>query len=261
MSDFQTSDEGHVEIPALCVGGSAATIVVGVIPDGDGRMPELAPRSADDDMRIALHEIGGHALVSVLLDSPLGGVSCEPADSDGHSGLCWGPTFRSRLAGGPEAPELCEQIGQLMPGPGESRTEVADIFLHVHTRVVELVAGSVAEAMYLHGEPWDAVDDRRQERVYASLICSSPEAVEAFVNFCIVEAAALLAPREHIVRALTAELLIRRTMTGAEVEKSIRQAVAVKAAEVERQRRLDWKRIEESAALFEASFVGARAAC
>ena len=72
-----------------------------------------------------------------------------------------------------------------------------------------LVAGSVAEALFLPGEPWDAVDDRRQERAYAALVCSSPESIEAFIEFCMVEAAALLRPREHIVRALTAELLVR----------------------------------------------------
>jgi hypothetical protein len=34
----------------------------------------------------------------------------------------------------------------------------------------------------------------------------------------MTEAAALLRPREHIVRALTKELLRRRTITGAEVD-------------------------------------------
>ncbi len=107
---------------------------------------------------------------------------------------------------------------------GEPRTAAADIFQHVHTRVVELVAGSVAEALFLHGEPWHAADDRCQEKAYASLICSSPESIEAFVNFCMVEAAALLRPREHIVRALTAE----------------------------HARRAAWRRAEESAASFVA---------
>jgi hypothetical protein len=225
-------------------------------PGGDGesaaRLFSGEPRSAADDERIALHEIGGHALTSVLLHSPLGGVSIEPADSDGHSGLCWGPKFRSKFAGGPDEPTLCAQIGPLMPGPGESRAAVTAIFSHVHTRVVELVAGSVAEALFLPGEPWDAVDDRRQERAYAALVCSSPESIEAFIEFCMVEAAALLRPREHIVRALTKELLCRRTMRGREVKTAIRQAVAAKAIEDERQRRLNWQRVKESAARFRA---------
>jgi hypothetical protein len=46
-----------------------------------------------------------------------------------------------------------------------------------------------------------------------------------------------IATREHIVRALTKELLIRRTMTGIEVDEVIVTAVATKSAEHERQPR------------------------
>src|ERR1700681_2253010 len=103
-----------------------------------------------------------------------------------------------------------------MPGPGEPRSDVADIFAHCHLRVIELCAGSVAEALFLPGEPWPADSDRAQERALASLISSSPESIESFIDFCVAEAAALLRPQEHIVHALTKELLIRRTMTGTE---------------------------------------------
>jgi hypothetical protein len=86
------------------------------------------------------------------------------------------------------------------------------------SRVTELVAGSVAEALFLPSEPWPADSDRAQERALASLICTSPESIGAFIKFCMTEAAALLRPREHIVRALTAELLVRRTMNGDQVD-------------------------------------------
>jgi hypothetical protein len=56
----------------------------------------------------------------------------------------------------------------------------------------------------------------------------------------------------HPLRALTKELLVRRTMSGVEVDAMIAAAVAAKAAADERQRRLDWKRIEQSAVLFVA---------
>src|SRR6267378_3773054 len=115
------SGEDHVVRPSACAGTEAVTVLEMDFTEDGGRKPELMPRSEADDERIALHEIGGHALVSVLLHSPLGGVSIEPADSDGHSGLCWGPKFRSKFAGGPDEPTLCAQIGPLMPGPGESR--------------------------------------------------------------------------------------------------------------------------------------------
>src|ERR1700737_598960 len=97
-----------------------------------------------------------------------------------------------------------------------TRADVADIYLHTFSRVTELVAGSVAEALFLPGEPWPADSDRAQEHALASLVASSPESIEAFIDFCMAEAAALLRPREHIVRALTKELLVRRTMTGDE---------------------------------------------
>jgi hypothetical protein len=61
---------------------------------------------------------------------------------------------------------------------------VADIVSHCHVRVTELCAGSVGEALFLEGPPWNAADDRKQERALASLVASSPEAAEAFIAFC-----------------------------------------------------------------------------
>jgi hypothetical protein len=141
-------------------------------------------------------------------------------------------------------------IGPAMPGPGEPRANTADIYPHVHTRVAELTAGSVAEALFLPGEPWPADSDRAEERALASLIRTSPESIEAFIKFCRTEAAALLRPREHIARALTKELLRRRTMTGDEVDTVISATVAAKPIEDERQRRADWTRRCANAATF-----------
>jgi hypothetical protein len=141
-------------------------------------------------------------------------------------------------------------IRPVMPNPGESREAVADVFLHVHSRVIELVAGSVAEALFLPGDPWPADSDRAHERALASLICMSPESIEAFIDFCTAEAATLLRPREHIVRALTKELLIRRTMIGTEVDEVIAAAVAREALTAEQVRRADWNERQQSAARF-----------
>jgi hypothetical protein len=160
--------------------GSAAAVISSGFPD-DGREPEVIPRSDGDDERIALHE-SSHALAGRLIGQPLGGMTCDAGN--GFSGLCWGPTFQSKFVGGRPAPSLCAQIGPLMPGPGESRADTADIFLHVHNRCTELVAGSVGEALFLPGSPWNAADDRAQERALASLICSSPESIEAFIGLC-----------------------------------------------------------------------------
>jgi hypothetical protein len=245
-------DDGHAVHSPACVEPSQP---VAAAHGDDGR--EDQPRSAADDERVALHEIGGHALVGRLLGCEVGGCTCEPGPDFG--GLTWGPAHDRRAKfSSQDAASICAIIGPAMPAPGEKRDNVVDVFMHVHTRVVELVAGSVAEALFLPGEPWPADSDRAQERALASLICSSPESIEAFIDFCMAEAAALLRPREHIVRALTDELRNRRTMTGIEVNETIARAVAAKAADAEMRRRREWRQREESARAFLADVSLAR---
>ena len=250
MNEILASGEDHVEIPASCAGGSAAAIVSDGCQqplDDDGREP--AGRSESADERIALHEIGGHALVARLVGNELGGVTCDPGPDFG--GLTWGPAHdRSAKFSSSDTASIAAIIGSTMPRAGEDRSEFADVYMSVHGRVVELVAGSVAEALFLPGEPWPAHSDRKQERALASLICSSSEATDAFIDFCMVEAAALLRPREKIVRALTMELLLRRSMTGAEVDQAINAAVAAMSIDDERARRADWASVMVSAAAF-----------
>ena len=60
----------------------------------------------------------------------------------------------------------------------------------------------------------------------------------------------LLRSREHIVRALTTELIQRRTTTAPEIDAVIAAAVQAKAAEDERQRRSAWARICVNASAF-----------
>jgi hypothetical protein len=173
---------------------------------------------------------------------------------DGFSGRVWGPEFESKFANDDNrTPSLCEGIARLMmPQPGESRAEVADIFLHVHNRVVELVAGTEGERMFCDGEPWFAADDERQAFALASLVTSSPAAAAAFIAFARIEAISLLTASAHIVRALATELRIKRTMTGAEIDLCISRGVADRAAEIEMRRRLDWRERTASAASFAA---------
>jgi hypothetical protein len=184
-------------------------------PAGVYRLQQAADREPEHDERIALHEIGGHALVCRLLAAnEIGGVTCDPGADFG--GLMWGPAHDRRAKF--DATTLCAIIEPTMPKPGEPRAPAADVYMQVHTRVIEMAAGSEAERLFLPGEPWPACSDRAQERALASLICSSPESIEAFIGFCRADAAALLRPREHIVRALTQELLVRRTMSSAEID-------------------------------------------
>ena len=211
----------------------------------------IGVREPQDDQRIALHEIAGHALVCRLLGSnEIGGVTCDPGAD--FAGLMWGPAHdRNAKFQSQDAASICAIIEPTMPAPGEPRVAAADVYLQVHTRVIEMVAGSVAEAMFLPGEPWPAESDRSQERALASLICSSPESIETFIGFCRAEATALLRPREYIARALTKELLSRRTMTGTQVDEAIAAAVAAKSVEDERQRRAAWHDLTQRAEAFE----------
>ena len=203
-------------------------------------------REAEADHRIALHE-ASHATTGRLLGQPIGGATI--VEGDDFSGKVWGPTYQSRFTPSPSVPCLCEQIGSLMPAPGENRKCISEIVLHCHNRVVELCAGSCGEQLFL-GSAWDAVDDRKQERALASLVASSPEAIEAFIAFARAEATHLLRAHEHVVRALTAELLSRRTLDGGEIDQTIAEAVTLQAQDAERARRADWREREASARNF-----------
>jgi hypothetical protein len=204
-------------------------------------------RTETDDIRICLHE-SSHAAVGRRW-SALGGMTCVAGD--GFAGRCWGPKFEAKFADEPDSsPSICELIAPLMPLPGESRADVADVFLHVHNQVVELVAGTEGERLFCDGEPWFAADDERQAFGYASLITSSPESAAAFIEFARVEAISLLTSSAHIVRALADELRIKRTMDGRAIDLCIERAVAARCLEIEHQRRDDWKERQRNAAAF-----------
>lgn len=204
-------------------------------------------RSDADDIRVCVHE-ASHAGVGRQW-SELGGMTCVAGN--GFAGRCWGPKFEVRVAEEQESsPSVCEQIAPLMPLPGESRADVADVFLHVHNQVVELVAGTEGERLFCDGEPWFAADDERQAFDYASLITSSPESAAAFIEFARIEAISLLTSSAHVVRALADELRIKRTMDGRAIDLCIERTVAAKQARVEADRRGDWRTVELSAAQF-----------
>ncbi|RXG86144.1 hypothetical protein [Bradyrhizobium zhanjiangense] len=200
------------------------------------------------DRRIALHE-AAHLTVGRALGATYGGATIEEDAALGFSGLCWGPDFESRFAG--EASTVIEQIDQLMPGDGDARDEVAEIYQHVFTRVVELTAGSEAEKLHF-GEAWAASDDRQQERQLARLIVSSPQAAEAFIAACASEARAILERLAHVLEALTAALLTHRTLDGAQIDETISRAVATRQLADDRERRRRWQQVLDSADSFKA---------
>jgi hypothetical protein len=109
----------------------------------------------------------------------------------------------------------------VMPKPGEDRRALSDVFGNVYAKGIELVAGRAAERMLLEGEPVTPVDDLRQARELAMLICTSKEAIETFIAHCDVAARDLLLPYGDVVMTLSIVLRIKRTLDAAEIDKLI----------------------------------------
>jgi hypothetical protein len=247
MTGLPETDDGVFESLAPATGASTVKGFSGARPTIGN--PTLT-RSEADDFRICIHEMS-HATVGRIQGNVIGGATCV-AGAD-FAGLCWGPAYNATLPNNRSAPRLFEQLRAAMPAIGESRMGVADIFLHVHNLVVECAAGEEGERLFCEGPPHQAIDDNRQAHDYAALICTGPYAVEAFVAFCRVEAAALLTASDHVVHALASTLRIERTMNGSRIDQCIAEAVAAKALLDERQRQSDWRRVVENAARFGAS--------
>jgi len=80
-----------------------------------------------------------------------------------------------------------------MPKDGEKRDEAADIFLGVFTEVIIKMAGKASEELLCtDGPPWEAVSDLWEAKALAGIVCSSPQAVDAFVAFALEQAKALI---------------------------------------------------------------------
>jgi hypothetical protein len=206
----------------------------------DGK-PDVA-RSSVDDWRTAIHE-ASHCVIGRALGQDVAG--CTIVSGDGYGGLTWGPAVdRSKLSTDDDVPDLCEAIGELMPGAGEPRENAAEIFSHIHVRVVELMAGTAGELLlHLDCEPWVARSDIRQARALASLICSSEDSITAYLEFGREEAGALIGQHRAAVLAIAEALIIRRTLDAVMIDTII-------AAAPERARRTDWAGVVESAGHF-----------
>jgi hypothetical protein len=209
-------------------------------------------RTEDDDLRISVHE-GGHAIAARLLGQPLGGATVDPGP--GYQGRVWGERHMEAFAEGRgDASDVREALAPVMPEPGEDRSAVFDVFGNVYAHCIELMAGRAAERMLLGDrDPEPPVDDLRQARQLAMLICTSEEAIATFIAHCDIAARDLLLPYGDVVMALSIALRIKRTLDGAEIDKLISDVQARKAQAAEHRRRKEWQRAVENAAKFTAS--------
>jgi hypothetical protein len=247
-------DEQAATSPAGTV--TAACVGVGNADNGGGpeevdEYDELLAalgRTEEEDRRVACHE-AGHAVCARLLGHPLGGATVDPGP--GYEGRVWGEGHAEAFTNGRgDASDVRAVLAPLMPKAGEDRAVVADIFSNVYGQCIELMAGRAAEAMLLEGDPTPPLDDLRQARELAMLVCSSEEAIETFIAHCDVAARDLLLPHGDAVIVLSTVLRIKRTLDGAEIDKIISDMQARKGLAIDRVRRKRWQRVIENAAAF-----------
>ena len=214
MSKGNPVEERNAELATSLAGTEAAACVgVGTTGDGSGLEEEtdeydeydelLASlgRTEEEDERIAVHE-AGHAVCARRLGHPLGGATVDPGP--GYEGRVWGEGHAEAFTNGRgDASHVREALAPLMPKPGEDRSSVSDVIGSVYDQCIELMAGRAAERMLLESEPVAPVDDLRQARELAMLICTSEKAIETFVAHCDVAAWDLLLPYGDVVMTLS----------------------------------------------------------
>jgi hypothetical protein len=206
-------------------------------------------RTFNRDRRCAVHEIG-HFLLIRLLGDKIDGVTIDPGP--GYEGQVWAPwTFKAFMHGDVDAAQIRTVFEPQMPQAGEDQGPAADVTLKVMNQVIQFMGGRAAEKLTLRGKPSAALDDYRQSRELAAIICKSPESVERFVKFCEQQAEDLLRPHLDLIFALLPVLRIRRTMTGVEVDRAIATILGHFDLSAEQERRRDWDQRMENAKTLE----------
>ncbi|WP_247354553.1 hypothetical protein [Bradyrhizobium sp. 160] len=104
-----------------------------------------------------------------------------------------------------------------------------------------------AERILLADEPAPPVDDLRQTRELALLICKSEDAIETFIAHCEIAARDLLMPYGDLLMVVSTVLRIKRTLDGIEIDKIIWDVQVRSALEKERLRRKQWQATVEGA--------------
>lgn len=183
MSNGYPVEDGFAEDAVHSPGAGAAAnaeLVVAASGGGPDEPPdeyddllEALGRTEEQDQRIAVHE-AGHAVCARLLGHQVGGVTINPDPVRGSEGLCWDVGHTEAYSEGRgDACDVRAAISPIMPKAGEDRRPLADVIGGVYAKCIEFVAGRAAERLLLEGEPCQPVDDLRQARELALLICSS----------------------------------------------------------------------------------------
>jgi hypothetical protein len=196
-------------------------------------------RTFNRDFRCAAHEIG-HLLLARILGDRVDGVTINPGD--GYEGQVWGPwSFKAFTSGDVDATQIRTVLRPLMPCQGEDHSPAANIALQVTNQVVQFMGGRAAEKLVLRGRPSPSMDDFRQARELAAVVCTSPKSIERFLKFCEQQAEDLLRPHIDLIFGFVPILRARRTMSGVEVDKAIATILTRFDLAAEQKRRRQWQ--------------------
>ena len=221
--------------------------------------PWTVGRTAEMLRHLSHHE-ASHALVARALGRPVAGVTIVPTST--NEGLCW-------FSDGVEPPASLEQdnaqmldfVGECVslvltkPRIGEKRKRVeATHAYRVQQQCVELLAGKVAElVMWPNEEPFGAHHDQIVASALALTVVAS-EVVEAYLAFCAKEAEAIIRANVDVLQAIADALLERGTLTGKQLDKVIRAALARRDLTEDQERRVAVRKAAERAAVSASLF-------
>ena len=113
--------------------------------------------------------------------------------------------------------------------------------------ICELVAARVGEHVFFPDcEPLPVENDYVEARALASIVCS-PGAIDAFIHFAEVEAAAIIRPHCCAVKATADALMEQGTIDGNRVDEIIACAADIETLAIEHERRREMQGRAESA--------------
>ena len=140
-----------------------------------------------------------------------------------------------------------------MPGSGESRDDVADIFSSVQARIIGLMGGGAAEmAIFGDSPPRFIESEAYSANAIGGIICRTDASRAAFIEHCYQEALAIIEENKPVVLALAQALIDHpeRTLCSKEIDGVIAKTLEREARAAEQARRAAWQRTVENAASF-----------
>jgi hypothetical protein len=99
--------------------------------------------------------------------------------------------------------QVAKNVSQCMPGPGESRDELADVFAALQARTIRLMSGGAAEMAVLEDSPPRCVEsDVCAASALSGIICRTEASRFAIIEHCYQEALAIIQANKSVLIAL-----------------------------------------------------------